>query len=657
MELEVALRMDRLEHTVTQAVSLFRATDPNPADAYRGLYVSDEHVDAMLRNGPAILSPAHDAIQPPGIESRTAHLMDSFGLDETDMAMLIAGVAPDLDPRFERLYGYLHDDLTRRRVSIGLALQLVGLSTTNADDRARLLPGSALVANRLVVIEDVDRPVLTRSVRVPDRVCQFLLGGDVPDEDLLELLIEPLPWPGDEPADLGRALIEGDHFVHIKDPLGAGGADLGAAAIGAAGMSALVVDLNRLGPDRAIDSECLVREARLRGTGLVVVGIDRATADVVRALTRTAPTLVLVGTNSWDPAISDAVPFTFTLEAPTLLARRSAWTRSLAAAGVMFDPSELDALRLGPRAVDRTVRAARVQAAVEEVDLGMRQISAGARMQNSPGLERLARRVQPNADWDDLIVKPVAAQGLRELTARVRHRSLVFDTWGLRRGGGRGEGITALFTGGSGTGKTLAAEVIGSDLGLDLYVIDLSTVVDKYIGETEKNLERVFSEAEGVSAILFFDEADALFGKRSEVSDARDRYANLEVSYLLQRMEQFDGLAILASNLRGNLDEAFLRRLSTVIDFAEPDPALRLQLWHRQLAPVPLADDVDLRSIADEFELTGGNIRSAAVTAAVSAADAGRSVAMADVEAAVRHEYRKLGRLMSRPEGAAHGRR
>ena len=206
-----------------------------------------------------------------------------------------------------------------------------------------------------------------------------------------------------------------------------------------------------------------------------------------------------------------------------------------------------------------------------------------------------------------------------------------------------------LFTGGSGTGKTLAAEVIGTDLGLDLYVIDLSTVVDKYIGETEKNLERVFSEAEGVSAILFFDEADALFGKRSEVSDARDRYANLEVSYLLQRMEQFDGLAILATNLRGNLDEAFPRRLSTVVDFAEPDAALRLRLWHQQLAPVPLADDIDLEVIAEEYELTGGNIRSAAVTAAVSAAESGTSVTMSLLDAAVRHQYRKLGRLMTLP--------
>ncbi len=628
-------------------MSEFRARDSNPDDAYRGLYVSDEHVDAMLSDGPVSLMPSIDPIDAPCPQSRTAHVVDAFGIDEIDLAILIAAIAPDLDPRYERLYGYLHDDLSRRRVSIGLALQLVGLSTLRAGDRARLLPGSPLVANRLVVIEDGERPVLTRAVRVPDRVCQFFLGGDEPDEHLIDLIVEPIVWPGHEPAMLGRALNEGDRFVHIKDPLGAGGADLGAAGLRAAGMSAIVVDLERLGTGRTIDPECVTREARLRGAGLVVVGIDRADPEVVRAITATAPPLVFVGATSWNPAVADAVPFVFTLDAATLEARRTAWSSSLTGAGVPFDPAELDALRLGPRAVDRAVRAARVQAAVEETGVGMAQISTGARLQNSPGLERLARRVEPSASWDDLIVKPLAEQGLRELTSRVRHRSLVFDSWGLRRGGGRGEGVTALFTGGSGTGKTLAAEVIGTDLGLDLYVIDLSTVVDKYIGETEKNLERVFSEAEGVSAILFFDEADALFGKRSEVSDARDRYANLEVSYLLQRMEQFDGLAILASNLRGNLDEAFLRRLSTVVDFAEPDAALRLRLWHQQLAPVPLADDIDLEVIAEEYELTGGNIRSAAVTAAVSAAESGTSVTMSLLDAAVRHEYRKLGRLMT----------
>ena len=207
-------------------------------------------------------------------------------------------------------------------------------------------------------------------------------------------------------------------------------------------------------------------------------------------------------------------------------------------------------------------------------------------------------------------------------------------------------GISALFAGPSGTGKTMSAEVVAAELGLDLYVINLATVVDKYVGETEKNLERVFSEAAGVNAVLLFDEADAIFGKRSEVREANDRYANIESAYLLQRLESFDGIAVLATNLRANLDEAFTRRLDMMVDFPQPDEALRRSLWDRCLGRVmPRAGDVDLDFLAAGFELTGGHIRSAAVTAAYLAAEAGRPATMADVVGGVAREYRKLGRL------------
>jgi SpoVK/Ycf46/Vps4 family AAA+-type ATPase len=216
----------------------------------------------------------------------------------------------------------------------------------------------------------------------------------------------------------------------------------------------------------------------------------------------------------------------------------------------------------------------------------------------------------------------------------------------MRPGGGRGRGVTALFAGDSGTGKTMSAEVIAADLGLDLYAVDLSGVIDKYVGETEKNLERIFIEAAGVNAVLLFDEADAIFGKRSEVRDAHDRYANIESAYLLQRMEAFDGLAILATNLRANLDEALLRRLDLVVDFPMPDAALRARLWDRCLGRrTPRAADLDLGFCARTFELSGGNIRSAVISAAYLAAKNNRAVGTADLVVGVYQEYRKLGRL------------
>jgi SpoVK/Ycf46/Vps4 family AAA+-type ATPase len=206
--------------------------------------------------------------------------------------------------------------------------------------------------------------------------------------------------------------------------------------------------------------------------------------------------------------------------------------------------------------------------------------------------------------------------------------------------------VTALFAGDSGTGKSMSAEVVAGDLGMDLYAVDLSSVVDKYVGETEKNLERIFTEAAGVNGVLLFDEADAIFGKRSEVRDAHDRYANIESAYLLQRMESFDGLAVLATNLRANLDDALTRRLDVVVDFPVPDAGLRRGLWDRCLGQhVPRAPDLDLDFCATAFQLSGGNIRSAVVAAAYAAAAEGRPVATADLVAGVHREYRKLGRL------------
>ena len=258
----------------------------------------------------------------------------------------------------------------------------------------------------------------------------------------------------------------------------------------------------------------------------------------------------------------------------------------------------------------------------------------------------MSHRIEPQAAWPDLILPDQQIVEIWELAVRARRRDVVLDNWGIGARAMRGRGITALFAGDSGTGKTLAAEVVARELGLDLYVIDLSTVIDKYIGETEKNLDRIFREADSVNGVLLFDEADAIFGKRSEVRDARDRYANVEVAFLLQRMERFDGLAILTTNLRANLDEAFTRRIDVIVDFPMPEIEGRLALWRMHLpAAVPLSDDVDLKFMAQRFRLSGGNIRNICVTAAYFAAESEQSLTMADLVRATEREYRKLGRL------------
>jgi SpoVK/Ycf46/Vps4 family AAA+-type ATPase len=295
------------------------------------------------------------------------------------------------------------------------------------------------------------------------------------------------------------------------------------------------------------------------------------------------------------------------------------------------------------RAADLAVRTAALAGRPVRPD----DLRIAVRAQNGAGLERLARRVEPGVGWDDLVLPPATHRRLRELALRARHREQVLGQWGMRPGGGRGRGVIALFAGESGTGKTMSAEVVAADLGMDLYVVDLSTVVDKYVGETEKNLERIFTEASAVNAVLLFDEADAIFGKRSEVKDARDRHANIESAYLLQRMESFDGIAVLTTNLRANLDEAFTRRLDVVADFPVPDSEQRLALWERCLGGrLPRAEDLDLAFCADRFELAGGSIRACAVTAAYLAAESGSPLTMRQLVTAVAQEYRKLGRLV-----------
>jgi SpoVK/Ycf46/Vps4 family AAA+-type ATPase len=280
------------------------------------------------------------------------------------------------------------------------------------------------------------------------------------------------------------------------------------------------------------------------------------------------------------------------------------------------------------------------------------ELMAAARAQTGHELASLARKVESTYGWQDLVVSTEVEKQLCEIATRARLQHKVLEEWGFGKKLSEAKGISVLFTGPSGVGKTMAAEVIANELMLDLYKIDLSSVVSKYIGETEKNLERIFSVAERSNAILFFDEADALFGKRSEVHDAHDRYANIEVSYLLQRMEQYEGLAILATNLRGNLDEAFVRRLAYTVRFSLPDEGDRLKIW-KQIWPRLdlLAEDVNLPQIAKQLKLSGGNIRNIALAASFFAAERGdERITQEDLLIAVQREYEKMGKTVSLAE-------
>ncbi|MER7725679.1 ATP-binding protein [Streptomyces sp. NPDC096323] len=715
-------RLGHIERRVRHAVALRQETDPDLNDPYRGQYLTPAAAELILDSRDAFRPvPAYgadapydsDALAGSPAAGRIAALAERFGLVAPDVDLLLVAMAPDIDARFERLYGYLNDDLTRRRATIGLALELCGLPAAGPG-RFRFSPSAPLVAAGLVEVLEADRPLLSRVLRVPDRVTAHLLGDDGVDGRLHGLLrgvagSEEEHDPCPTTLRVAAALGTGSGLVHLLDRGGDPGR-LAADALLAAGRRPLVVDVAALAaaPEPVRTARILATEARLTGGGLVVGPLEALVPEQVKgarlidglceAVGGGSP-LVMYGKKHWDPLWAGESPVTVhVLPAdPADTARR--WRRALigagaaeglpagaaeglaagAAEGVAAGAAEgvaagaheglaagapeglaagtagadarladaIRAYRLDSGQIRRAAAVATRLAGLEGRPVEAQDLRTAVRAQNGAGLARLARRIEPAVGWDDLVLPPSTHQQLSDLALRARHREQVLGRWRMRPGGGRGRGIVALFAGESGTGKTMSAEVVAADLGMELYVVDLSSVVDKYIGETEKNLERIFVEASDVNAVLLFDEADAVFGKRSQVKDAQDRHANVESAYLLQRIESFDGIAVLTTNLRANLDEAFTRRLDVVADFPVPDAEQRLALWERCLGTeIPRAPGLDLRTCAERFELTGGSIRACTVTAAYQAAESGRPLDTEQLVAAVLAEYRKLGRLV-----------
>jgi hypothetical protein len=436
------------------------------------------------------------------------------------------------------------------------------------------------------------------------------------------------------------ALLAAGHLrVHLDGPPGSGrlraaeaaAADLGVpllyAALGSApaddldgGMHTLLREAGLYNAVTYLDELDLLDEARRRTVHTALSGTDQ----VVLLTGPATPGVVTVPFDPPDPA-----------------ERLACWREALPGAPGTALEVVADRFPLTPGHIGDAARIASGHTVAE--------LSAAARAQSGRDLAGLAERVKPKATWADLVAPPDTITALHEICERVAGRERVLRRWGFDEKLSRGTGVTALLTGPPGTGKTMAAEVVAGELELDLYRIDLAGVVSKYIGETEKNIERIFAAARRSTAILLFDEADALLGKRSEVHDAHDRYANIEVAYLLQRMESYDGLALLSTNLRHNLDDAFARRLAFTVHFPFPSEADRARIWHGIWPDrVPLAGDVDLDGLAARFKLSGGNIKNIALAAAFLADG---EVTMSNLLHAVTREYQKLGKNVGPLDG------
>ncbi len=703
--LEGLLRMlRRFDARLERAVHSMRASGRNgAADSFRGLYISDDDAAHLLAHTPCAspLRPRGEESQSiyaeaPGDVPRLSWLMRAFSLSPFDCDIMLVALAPELDLRYERLYAYLQDDLARRRPSVDFALNLLCASPVERlQRRAHFNPRAPLFRHELMRLHDDPRAshpsLLSCSLKLDEQIIRLLVGQESLDARLAPFGDLVAPRPGLEelplreelktalPSLLLRARVAGRPLrFYFHGQQGAGKRRTAEALAAQVGATLLILDLRQVieaGADFPQTLRLALREAWFHDAVLYLEGFEllRETTNAARlewlidALTEDGGVVILSGTRPWVPvgrAPTGILSVEF--ETPDYTMRRACWQSELASSGITIEGRDLDALagrfRLSPQQISEAVGAAgglaRLHAAGHEASgavddsaeetPSVRALFTAARMQSSQDLSSLALKIDPTYTWNDIVLPEDTVAQLLEICRRVAHQQKVFGEWGFDGKLSTGRGVNALFAGLSGTGKTMAAEVIANELELDLYKIDLSGVVSKYIGETEKNLDRIFRAAENANAILFFDEADALFGKRSEVRDAHDRYANIEVAYLLQKMEQFDGVAILATNLRGNLDDAFLRRLAFIIHFPFPDEEDRLRIW-RSIWPerVPLADEVNLDFFARQFNLSGGNVKNIALAATFLAAEEDCPVGMSHLFHATQREYQKLGKALS----------
>ena len=596
-------------------------------------------------------APHLDAVhQSSAVPSAVQALCSAFGLSRFERAILLMCAGVELDGRFANACATAQGDPARPFPTFSLALAALPEPHWSA-----VTPVAPLRRWRLVDCESqAGASLLTSRLRIDERVLHFLTGIQYVDERLAGLLepvgADQLVTSHQSVArDIAAVWTDG-HFPLIE----LSGSDATTRrAIAAAACSALQLNLYALAaeqiPAGAAEFDTFLRlwqrEVALGAVALCVETefLDRsdakAAAVVSRLMEMVRGAVVLATADRWRPLRRPVV--CFQAAKPTVEEQRRIWQSLLAETPVLLN-GEVDALvgqfNLTVSAIRASVRDA-LSAGAEQPS--STRLWNACRLQARPKLEDLAQRIEPAAGWEDLVLPVAEKTLLREVAAQVGQRTTVYETWGFAEKVTRGLGISALFSGPSGTGKTMAAEVLANELQLDLYRIDLASVVSKYIGETEKNVKRVFDAAEDSGAILFFDEADALFGKRSEVKDSHDRYANIEVSYLLQRMEAYRGLAVLATNLKGALDAAFLRRIRFVINFPFPDVAQRTEIWRRIFPAKTPTDGLDPTVLA-RLNIAGGNIRNIALNAAFLAAQSGRPIQMADVLHSARAEYAKL---------------
>jgi ATPase family associated with various cellular activities (AAA) len=600
-----------------------------------------------------------------------------FGLSpfERDILLLCAGI--EFSSEFHQLCNIANQDPQRSYPTFSLALAALPNPHWDA-----LTPNAALRRWRLIQIGEGQTLTLS-PLKIDERILHYLVGTQYLDERLtgtiesVNCTDELIPSHQDLAQRITKILSQNDRskslpLIQLCGIETTSKQSIATTVCRNLGLNLCVMSM-RVVPVIPIELDNLIRlwtrEVILSGNALLLdcEEIDLTDLPRITAISHLVERIngVFIISSREGIRVQQKSAIRFDVNKPTSTEQNLIWQNSLIEVAPQLNGqinSLVNQFNLGADTIRTACAAAAGYLDLETKEQGMSSsfllspanslteiLWDACRVQARPRLDELAQRIEPGSTWDDLILPAAQKQILIDVAAHVRQRGKVYETWGFGGKGSRGLGISALFAGASGTGKTLAAEVLANTLRLDLYRIDLSSVVSKYIGETEKNLRQVFDCAEQGGAILLFDEADALFGKRSEVKDSKDRYANIEVSYLLQRMESYPGLAILTTNLKSSIDTAFLRRIRFMVQFPFPDATQRAEIWRQVFPSDTPTQDLDATQLA-RLNVSGGNIRNIALNAAFLAADAGESVQMKHLLRAAQSEYAKLEKSLTEAE-------
>jgi hypothetical protein len=705
----LSLELQRLDLLLHREILRLRARYQLSLDEFRGLYISDEQVDQLVNQAVTheSSSSATDALtEKAGLlhtvgkrksdNSPWHKLIAQFALSDIEQGILLLAVAADINLKYETLFAYLNNDVTRKWPTFDLALRV---SASSAEQRSEvhrcLLPEAKLFSSGLV--QQIDsatdrRSWLATGFSAARAVFQYLSGASSLDPHLTPFVERRTPaidWEQLAISDDLKSRLRSFALRYVgsesKIPVivflghdGLGQAQAAEMICQELGLSSLLhvdLDVLRSSGERLDElTRGLLLHQGMHTAGLYLESIEALldkegkpspeSRGLSRILTRAnGPVFIPCQPGTlWRELLTLQRSICFRFDLPDLATRRRLWENAIVTINAEIAGSDLEALAarfvLSPAQITAAAESALDSRWMGNHEMPLSFESAlfeAARAQSDQSLGALATKVKTIHSWGDLILPRPTMQRVKEISAAIRHRHVVYSEWGFEKRIAAGLGLKVLFSGASGTGKTMTAGVIARDLGLDLYKIDLSGIVSKYIGETEKNLDRIFCAAQCSNAILFFDEADALFGKRSEVKDAHDRYANIEVAYLLQKIEEYAGIVILASNLSKNIDEAFSRRMHYVVEFPLPDETHRERLWRGMFpAQVPLGEDVDFQFLARQFPIPGGDIRNVALEAAFLAAQNGKIVTMKQLATALARQMIKQGKIPSATDFKQH---